>query len=301
MASRQNSRHIKIQLLIQNKPGISFQEILEALKGIDYKVSNRTLERDMEHLRFSYGKKLNYNRKLGGYVIEDVDKHESQMLIRMQENLNETELIKLSQQKEFKEIIEFEKTLETPDPSYFRIIAEAIGKKKLIQIRYLRYGRTEAKTHIVQPRLLKEYQDRWYLVTTQANRTDPIVFSLDTNRMLEVNILTETFKPKEKLEVLKKRFEDVIGVSVYEEEPAGLVIIAIPSEQAGYIESQPWHHSQEFVKEENNERFYSFWLSWNIELEKRVLSFMPFIRIVEPPFLKAQILQILQTSIENNK
>lgn len=300
MSSRQNSRHIEIRLILQKRPGISFEELVDVLEAKDYKVSKRTLERDIAGIRYDYGEEVIYNRRKKGYFIEGGNKETIQMLHRIKENLNTTALIELSQQKEYKELIEFEKVMEAPDPSFFRIIAQAIKQKRLIQIQYIRYGRTECKTHIVQPRLLKEYQDRWYIVTTQEGRTDPVVFSLDTNRLLEVSILGEKFKPAEKLEVIKKRFEDVIGISVHEYADAEEIIVAIHSDYAGYIESQPWHHSQELLKEEDNEKYYSFWLSRNVELEKRVLSFMPHIRIVKPESLKGEILQILQESLNNN-
>lgn len=301
MSSRQNSRHMEILFILHQRPGISFEELVAMLEAKDYKVSKRTLERDIADIRYNYGEHIVYNHREKGYFIEGGGMENIQMLHRMRENINKTALIELSQQKEFKELIEFEKVMEAPDPSYFKIIAQAISQKRLIQIQYLRYGRTEAKTHIVQPRLLKEYQDRWYIVTTQEGRTDPIVFSLDTNRLLMVSILKNKFKPTEELEKIKKRFEDVIGVSVHEYADAEEIIIAIHSDYAGYIESQPWHHSQEFIKEANNERFYSFWLSWNVELEKRVLSFMPHIRIVKPETLKEKMLQILQECLDNNK
>jgi predicted DNA-binding transcriptional regulator YafY len=216
---------------------------------------------------------------------------------RMREYANQTELFRIVQDKEFKELIEFEQALEGPDSQTFAQIALAIRDQKLIELEYLRYGYSDSKTHVVQPRMLKEYMHRWYVITSHPDRKDTLVFSLDKNRLLSLKVLSESFKPAEKLATIRKRFENIIGISVYEDYSAELIVIAVPHEQAGYIESQPWHISQELMRESQTEKYFSFWISWNIELEKKILNFIPYIRVVEPKYLEERIIELLEENL----
>jgi predicted DNA-binding transcriptional regulator YafY len=297
MGARQTKRHLEIPELIQKNPGITLEELLEKLQEAGFKLSKRTLERDLEWFRNNYEVTIEFNRLNKGYFLKEEESKDMKAIQRMREYANQTELFKIVQDKEFKELIEFEQALEGPDSQTFAQIALAIRDQKLIEIEYLRYGHFESKTHIVQPRMLKEYMHRWYVITSHPERKDTLVFSLDKNRLLSLQVLSDFLKPAEKLATIRKRFENIIGISVYEDYSPELVVIAVPQEQAGYIESQPWHISQELMKESDTEKYFSFWLSWNIELEKKILHFIPYIRVVEPKYLEERIIELLEENL----
>ncbi len=297
MGARQTKRHLEIPELIQKNPGITLEELLEKLQDIGFKLSKRTLERDLEWFRNNYEVTIEFNRLNKGYFLKEDESKDMKAFQRMREYANQTELFRIVQDKEFKELIEFEKALEGPDSQTFAQIALAIRDQKLIEIEYKRYGYSESKTHVVQPRMLKEYIHRWYVITSHPDRKDTLVFSLDKNRLLSLQVLSESFKPVEKLATIRKRFENIIGISVYEDYSAELIVIAVPHEQAGYIESQPWHISQELIRESETEKYFSFWLSWNIELEKKILNFIPYIRVVEPKYLEERIIELLEKNL----
>jgi predicted DNA-binding transcriptional regulator YafY len=297
MGARQTKRHLEIPELIQKNPGITLEELLEKLQDIGFKLSKRTLERDLEWFRNNYEVTIEFNRLNKGYFLKEEESKDIKALQRLREYANQTELFRIVQDREFKELIEFEQALEGPDSRTFAQIALAIRDQKLIELKYIRYGYSESKTHVVQPRMLKEYMHRWYVITSHPDRKDTLVFSLDKNRLLSLQVLSEYFKPVEKLATIRKRFENIIGISVYEDYSAELIVIAVPHEQAGYIESQPWHVSQELIRESETEKYFSFWLSWNIELEKKILNFIPYIRVVEPKYLEERIIELLEENL----
>jgi hypothetical protein len=120
---------------------------------------------------------------------------------------------------------------------------------------------------------------------------------MDSNRLLSAKILSETFKPVMSMEKIQERFQAIIGV-YYPEDLEQEVLLALTETEAGYLESQPWHTSQKFIKQEAGEWYYSFFLVPNIELVKKILTASPAIRVIKPDPLKLRIEEILHSSLE---
>lgn len=283
--------------IVRRNPLIQRDEILKRLHNAGFFLSQRTLERDLEILRHESIVSVQYNYFYAGYELSGDTPENMSTYDRMKEFHSRGQLLELARRKEFAPFMDFEKPLEFPELSHFEIIARAIHKRYKIEIEYIRYGRNESKTHVVMPYLIKEYQQRWYLISRLEYRNDFVPFSLDKNRLLSVKLLSEKFKRNQDVEEVKKRFADVIGITLGVEENVETVIISLTPDQAGYLESQPWHISQKCILDSPEEKQYSFTLIPNVELEKKILSFIPAIRVVEPEWLREKILFILKQNL----
>lgn len=61
-----------IMHIVTSKRGISKTEMIERLfTDFDIDTTPRTLERDLKNLKDDYGIKINYNRTIRGYVLEE--------------------------------------------------------------------------------------------------------------------------------------------------------------------------------------------------------------------------------------
>lgn len=297
MSYTQNSRVLRTLELISTPSGFTVDKIMDQLIQEDYKLSKRTLERDIARFRDLFDIHIEYNKREKRYYVVELNESRANMISRIKEHTIQAELLSISNQKEFQNFIEFERSLAGPNVDIFRMAASAIHKNKILEISYQKYGSKTSKTYKVEPRLLKEYEHRWYLITTQKGKKTPIVFSMDSNRLLSAKILSETFKPVMSMEKIQERFQAIIGV-YYPEDLEQEVLLALTETEAGYLESQPWHTSQKFIKQEAGEWYYSFFLVPNIELVKKILTASPAIRVIKPDPLKLRIEEILHSSLE---
>lgn len=283
--------------IVRRNPFVPIDVILNRLRNAGFNVAKRTLERDLEVLRYESVVSVQYNHHHEGYQLTGDTPENLSTFDRLREFHSRGHVLELARRKEFAPFMDFEKPLESPEMSHLEIIASAIHKRCKLEIEYIRYGRSESKTHVVMPYLLKEYQQRWYLITKLDYRNEFVPFSLDKNRLLSARLLTEKFQRDQDPEEVKKRFAEVIGITLGEEEDVETVIISLTADQAGYLESQPWHISQKCILDTLDEKQYSFSLIPNVELEKKILSFIPAIRVVKPEWLREKIVFILEQNL----
>jgi predicted DNA-binding transcriptional regulator YafY len=135
--------------------------------------------------------------------------------------------------------------------------------------------------------LLKEYRNRWYLISFDESKNDIITFALE--RMLnlesikENSIIPSSFNPKE-------YFEYSTGITAYKGEPE-LIEIKADSISAKYILSQPFHHSQKLISEYNEYSIFQLKVFISEELIRSFLSFGGEIEVLSPANLRSMIKQ----------
>lgn len=122
-----------------------------------------------------------------------------------------------------------------------------IVNKKVIDVEYAPFG-DETRTLRLYPYLLKQYNNRWYLIGTPlANGKYPyrkgFCLSLPLDRIGSINTV-DGVAYIDCDEDFEERFEDIIGVSYYENEPLTTITLAVRDSYTGYIDTKPIHGSQ---------------------------------------------------------
>ncbi|MDE7426982.1 MAG: WYL domain-containing protein [Muribaculaceae bacterium] len=121
----------------------------------------------------------------------------------------------------------------------------AISSKAAITIHYHTFTSEEIKTVPLSPYLLKEYNCRWYLLAGPFDSDRVLSFALDRINGFEY-AKELTFKPVK--DDLTERYEDIIGITYYDDKPVEEIVFWISEASAPYIITKPIHGSMRHLK-----------------------------------------------------
>jgi predicted DNA-binding transcriptional regulator YafY len=299
--SRQGT--IKRYSLILQKVGSnqfpSLREIQDYLEEEGFTISTRTTQRDLEAIRNEFGVEITYNNHKNGYFIDEKNSVNIPSFLRFLEIVNTAELLIQCVQdgKENLKYLSLESSENFQGIHHLKALLEATTRKIELAIKHLNYSTGKIKEYQVQPYLLKEYQNRWYLIAFVRGLKEFRTFGID--RILEVTLKNETFIPDPKSKIAEK-FENIIGVS-YNNNKLQKVILSFTIEQANYIKSLPLHKSQKIVVENADEVRCEYILSPNFEFIQRILMLGPQVKVIEPQFIIDEVKQYLKEALDNYK
>lgn len=133
----------------------------------------------------------------------------------------------------------------------------SISDRKVISVQYRKFDQADSSTFVVYPYLLKEYNNRWFLICNPVGndlypyRADYIM-SLPLDRILSFTELGDRQYVDCPLD-LEERFDDIVGVTYYEDRKIEKILIAVAPLTVNYIRTKPLHSSQAELREEEQE------------------------------------------------
>ena len=125
------------------------------------------------------------------------------------------------------------------------LLVHAIKNNQEIEFTHKKYWESFCSKKILQPYMVKESKNRWYVVGFEQVSNQIKTFGLD--RIFEIELLKTKFKKPSKL-VIKSLFENSFGI-IYENQPPQKIILEFSSFQANYVKSLPLHKSQKVISE----------------------------------------------------
>jgi predicted DNA-binding transcriptional regulator YafY len=197
--------------------------------------------------------------------------------------------------EEQQEFIEFEMIDESIGTQYINDLFEAIKNKKVLEIRYKSFTSNKEKKHQLHPYLLKEYRNRWYLIGYNDKYKEVRTYSLDRFISIKIDITVEYTGVEFDA---KKYYENVIGVSVLNEEPAE-IHISYSHFQAQYVITQPLHHSQELVEQTDHCVIFKYYLVPNFEFYAQILAWGDEVEVIKPNKVQKKIVELASGIISN--
>jgi len=191
----------------------------------------------------------------------------------------------VSQDQDSQQFVQFEATIADGGNEYLTSILEAIKLKRLIQFEYASFVTGELKLRKVTPLLLKQYRNRWYLISFDDSKNDYITYALDRIEGLE--ILKETVSQPIDFDP-DNYFKHAVGITSGNTAPTD-VRLKVSLVAAKYLDSLPIHASQKVV--EMNQDHFIFCLKVNIseELIREIMSYGGDIAVIEPLELKEEV------------
>ena len=180
---------------------------------------------------------------------------------------------------------------------FLPVIIDAMRQNNRIQFTYKSYKRANPQPGIIiEPYFVKIFHQLWYVIGN--NIDDKMIKTYSLDRMKDVKILNKKFKFPRNFEP-DKFFADCYGITTNQDEPKRIVIKA-ESTQAKYIRALPLHPSQQ---EEIHDKYsiFSYTMRNTYDLRERLLSHGSSIEVLEPPELKAQIINEMQLALDNYK
>lgn len=121
----------------------------------------------------------------------------------------------------------------------------AISNKVVIRVSYHTFSEPDVeRTYIIHPYYLRQFNDRWYLL---GGSEDGRIMTLPLDRIDGYEPM-HNLRYREEDEDLEQRFEDIVGVTLYEDKPLQTILLWASDSQYPYIETKPMHGSQRVVK-----------------------------------------------------
>ncbi|WP_299108554.1 WYL domain-containing protein [uncultured Winogradskyella sp.] len=330
MAVNKNAliRYKTIDICLQNQfRQWTLNDLIEAVsdalheyEGKDIDVSKRTVQLDIQMMRSD---KLGYNapivvydRKF--YKYEDADysiinipvtdkdikvmneaiqllrqfkdfslfKEMDGVLQRLEDSVN-------SSQKDKRAIIHLDKNEQLKGLEFIDVLYDAIQTKKVIEVSYQSFKARNANVQKVHPQLLKEFNNRWFLLASQKGKF--ITLALD--RMTEIVMLENENYEDFQIDG-DVYYRDVVGVTVSNSR-AERIQFKIDNKNAPYVITKPFHASQRIIERTNNGVIFNIFVQINFELERLILGFGDSIEVLKPLKLRNRMLKKLKTSVRN--
>lgn len=317
-------RYRVIDRCIRNvyKPFPSKQELRKAcedsLFGSDEgeHICDSTIEKDIFAMRMEHDAPIKYSKKNDGYFYEDPNftindipltendleaiKFAANTLMQFKEVdmfkqfgfaidkiFDRVNISSDPREKDIVDLVQFETTTSTKGNDFLAPLLEAIRQRKIVQFDYESFQTAKKKTRRAVPLMLKEYRNRWYLISFDCVKEALITFALE--RMENLEDTSEFYHQKIDFDA-KKFFKNAIGITANESTVENIVFKA-GNIAAKYINSQPFHHSQKVIKEGKNKTTFSINVIVSEELIRSFLSYGGEIEVLEPESLRNTILK----------
>ncbi|CAM1339975.1 helix-turn-helix transcriptional regulator [Tenacibaculum amylolyticum] len=285
-------------------------DALYEYEGKDVYVSKRTVQLDIQMMRSD---KLGYNAPIEvyqrkyyryaeeGYSIMNIPVTENDVkvmndAIQVLRQFKDFSLFKemdgvlqrledsvYSSQKNNRAIIHLDKNEQLKGLHFIDPLYNAIQKKKAIKITYQSFKARQASDMIVHPQLIKEYNNRWFLLAYVKGKD--ITLALD--RMSAVSIVEEVLYIDYEIDG-DEFYKDVVGATVANTR-AQRIQFWIEKQHAPYVITKPFHKSQRLIKRTEDGVIFNIFVKMNFELERLILGYGDTIEILKPEKLRNQI------------
>lgn len=308
MHKKRLDRLFTIHQKLRSMQGYTAQELIEAIaEKMDEHISDRTLRDDIQDLRdmgaeiptrqkkyryaepFSIFSKLDdsYYGSLNEAIalLRQMSKNKEfvgleDISLRLEQRISVTDAEKNA-------FIVFEE-VELQGKEHLPKLHQHIIKKQFLRIDYKIFKGEKNQRHIF-PTLLKEYNNRWYLIGWENGREKPQNLALD--RIEKFYTTGESFVFDKNYD-LKEHFNNMIGVT--HEGSLETIQLRFSEDRLPFVKTKKLHHSQQNVT--NN--IISIQVYTNRELKAKIFEFGADVEVLEPQHLRNEIQAILRKATE---
>ena len=196
-----------------------------------------------------------------------------------------------------KPIIHLDKNESLKGLHFLDELYQAIIKKVVLKITYKSFTSREESTFLFHGFILKEFNNRWFLVG-KKKKTAPIS-NLALDRIISIDFDFKTSYIDEDFDA-ELFYKNVVGVTVNTGIQPRVIRLWIDRVNAPYVITKPLHRSQR-VLEQNKDGsiIVNLFLTENYEFERLLLGFGNGLKVIKPKELRKRIKSILKKTLEN--
>jgi predicted DNA-binding transcriptional regulator YafY len=327
-------RYRIIDKCIRNKykPYPSKEDIRQACEDFLYnsfkeRVSISTVEKDLYAMRneegLGYLAPIKFSRDLGGYYYDDptysIDKlplneddieavkfaaHTlsqfkkinvfDQFSSAIEKLMDRIELTDNIEDATIDQLVIFESGSTAAGSEHLGIIFKAIKQKTSISIEYKSFQAGVNSIRKIDPYLLKQYENRWYVIAFEPKSTKIKTFGLD--RIGKVNLEDQQFQINPAFS-REDFFKYSVGITTGNYKPEK-VEIQFSNFSAGYIKTKPIHNSQKAITKNNTGEVFAFNIYVTPELIQQIMAWGNHAKVLKPEELKDQIKTELEKTLQ---
>ena len=319
-------RIIDASIRNKQKPFPSKEELIKACEVIA-SVSLRTIEQDLYDMQYDeelgYFAPLKYDRVQKGYYYEDPNYSISNIplkendlyalefavaLLKQFEGIDTVAQFSeavtkiedyvnvrtLMTDKDIAQVIQLEQSTSVKGQEFLNRILGAVKEQKVIRFLYKKFDSSTEKEHLLEPYVLKEYRNRWYVTGRSVTSDSVVTFGLD--RIMHLDITADSFTVSEGFSSTNY-FKYSFGISVSNKLKPEEIRLEFSAQQAEYIKSQPLHHTQHILHDGEDKTTVSITVIPSFELKAQLLSFGSKVKILAPEWLREELCGELETAL----
>jgi len=260
-----------------------------------FEVSDRTIRRDFEQIRNEFKIEIEYCENKNGYFINHNKSGDFEPFLHFFEIVNTAGILSesLKESADNMAYISFDKGGGLKRIDNLKPLLSAIRHNRKVEITHYSFTKDKNSHYIIQPYLLKEYQNRWYVIGLIGRSRSFTTFGIE--RIVHLKVLPETFTRDEDLDP-RALFENTIGLVHSQSEPQRVVLSFTPA-QGKYARTLPLHHSQTPIIDDENEYRVSLFVSPNYELIQQILKHGETVKVLEPESLRNEVKELLKRTL----
>ncbi|WP_421828326.1 helix-turn-helix transcriptional regulator [Larkinella sp.] len=287
-------RRLNLIRLVE-KPFIypSKKTLVERLSEDFDAVSERTVERDIQEINEAYQIRIRNDRRRGGYYLDlptDEDVADFEQFVQLLERRERLEFLTAAGSgiRGIGRFLQLEHNSQFTGAKHLPVLWQALQSGRCVQFVYRKFSPepTPDSPRLIEPGLLFEYRNRWYLDGFDAIEQKPRTFGLD-----RISDLKLTDKPLRQIanDTLRTDRRQVIGVTCPPDLEPERVVLRFQASEANYVRSLPLHGSQQILQEMPDFVDVELNVILNHELEREILAFGELVEVLEPQALREDI------------
>ncbi len=297
-------------------------DALYEYEGKENPVSKRTIQSDIQMMRSEklgynapimvYDKKF-YKYEVEGFTITDIPLTETDMnvlteTVSMLKQFKDFSLFKdvsdilqrledkiYAEKSNSKPVIHLDKNENLKGLHFLDEIYQAIIKKVVLVITYKSFNSREEKQFSFHPFILKEFNNRWFLIG-RIKKSQPIR-NLALDRIIQIDYdfnlphLEDDFNAD-------TYYKNVVGVTLNTGLQPRKIELWIDAINAPYVITKPLHNTQRLIKtNEDGSVIIHLLLIENYELERLLLGFGSGLEVLSPERMRNRMRSILKEGL----
>ena len=173
----------------------------------------------------------------------------------------------------------------------------ASSKQRELSFNHLTFEHNTIKEYKITPFILKEFENRWYVIGIPKNKNEIRTFGID--RISDIKVEKKATLKKTVFKNQLKIFDNLIGLYT-DDKKAVKIRLSVNEIHVNYMRSLPLHHSQ-IIHPKNDKGFHfvDFYLIPNYEFKTLVLKMGDYTSVISPPKLREEIKKMLNDTIKN--
>ncbi|GAB3967387.1 WYL domain-containing protein [Spirosoma terrae] len=256
-------------------------------------VSVRTVERDIRAIGAVYQIYIRNDRRKGGYYLDlptDEDVADFEQFVQLLERRERLEFLtsSVASIRGIGRYLQLEHNTQFTGNGHLPLLWQALQTGRCVEFVYRKFDKEadEGKLRRVEPDLLLEYRNRFYLDCFDLEANQPRTFGLD-----RLHGLSLTDQPISTARTGQRRTDrrHAIGVTCPPDLESQRVVLRFQTSEANYVRSLPLHSSQRLIQETPDFVDLELTVILNHELEREILAFGELVEVLEPAELREKM------------
>ena len=286
---------ILLENLLFSSKKYSRKDFMQKLQIEELSASHSSITRVLSKIHVDFGIKIQQKNDFYEIIENETDtdyidkyKNFKNLIFReiIQKNILENSLIT--------QYISFGNNATNSGVFFIDKALNSILENRKLKVYYQPFYESATKEYVANPLFIKEYQNRWYLISELHESKKIKTFAFDRIKNLE--ILTSTFKIKNPKNDL---FKNTIGINYSDNIEE--IVLWFNNWQGNYIKTLPIHATQKIIADDQNGLIISIMVNINFELEQLIKSYGSAAKVIKPESLKLKIIEDFENTLNNYK